>query len=92
MKFRIQNEELRIVSRETFVRRDLMSRPDRFLIARYGLHVGLNLSMCARTEKTVSIPRTRVPVPNARLKRWRSPQTCLRMFQMHKQRPREDVG
>ena len=91
VKFRIQNEELRIVSRETFVRRDLMFRPDRFLFARLCLHVCLNLNMCARKHE-IADSRMRVPVPNARLKRRRRPQTCLRMFQLHEQRPREDRG
>ncbi len=30
-----------------------------------------------------------LPLFNARLKRRRSPQTCLRMFQLHEQRSRE---
>ena len=40
-------------------------------------------------RKTISAFRSRVPC-NARLKRRRRPQTCLRMFQPHEQRPRED--
>ena len=33
-----------------------------------------------------------VPFSNARLNHRRRPQTCLRMFRLHEQRPREDVG
>ncbi len=43
-------------------------------------------------KETVFDSAVRVPVPNARLKRRRRPQTCLRMFQLYEQRPREDVG
>jgi hypothetical protein len=42
--------------------------------------------------ETVYDSAVRVPVPNARLNLCRRPQTCLRMFQLHEQRPREDVG
>ena len=50
-------------------------------------------------KETVSTSRTRVPVPNARLNLRRRParlrrcvRHCLRMFQLHKQRPREVVS
>ena len=42
---------------------------------------------------TISTSRPRVPVPNARLNlRREAAGLVLRMFQLHEQRPREDVG
>ena len=40
--------------------------------------------------ETVFDSAVRVPVPNARLNLCRRPQTCLRMFQLHEHRPREE--
>ena len=64
--------------------------------ARGNLHVPLAMSesVKVREEKeTISPSRPRVPVPNARLNlRRKAAGLVLRMFRLHEQRPREDVG
>ena len=61
---------------------------------RSALSACLSESITVREDvETVSASKLRVPVPNARLKRWRSPRNLFRArVKLYEQRPREDVG
>ncbi|MBQ3955038.1 MAG: hypothetical protein II680_04055, partial [Clostridia bacterium] len=64
------------------------------IFVRSVLSVRLSESEHVREDrKTVSESRLRVHVPNARLNlRRKAAGLVLRMFQLHEQRPREDMG
>ena len=92
MKFRIQNDELRIVSRGTFTAGS--SCFARTVFDRAVRSARLSESQTVREDaKTGFDSAMRVPVPNARLKCRRSPRNLFRAWvQLYKQRSREDVG
>ena len=92
MKFRIQNDELRIVSRETIA--DKTSCFTRTVFVRAVRSACLSESEHVREDAETGFDSVvRVPVPNARLKRRRRPRNLFRArVKLHEQRPREDRG
>ena len=69
-----------------------MFHPNSFSFARFSLHVCLNLKPCARTEKQFQHPVRAFCAQCAPESLPKAAGLVLRMFQLHEQRPREDVG